>query len=675
MHIVVSDSAAARLDAARQFVLDGPAGLRSPDRFGVARRGRRLRAPGRPRPRRDVWPLSLQPDAAGRATRGAAAARDSVCRRPRRSASRRWRRGRCSTRTATGADVFRAGGANARISPRAGPNARRAGAGRWSSRRRLRVLPEAGRDLADLFERFDGQFQAASAVDRAAFLRVATEARGRRGDRASAGGRAPHAARRRRSPTPRNGAFVHALASRAPGRAGDDPRRRRHDPRGARRRWRRRRCSIAASAAGLDRVRRHLFADDGAAAAAIRSTRSSCSRRRAKGARRSRSRAGSCARRAAACRSIAWRSRCARRSTMPACWSTRSSAPACRSYFERGTRRPHPAGRAFLALIACALDDLSARRFAEYLSLGQVPDRHPPAARPPRFRRRATRCSARSASARNSRPRRTGRSNDRLKRPDTPARRAFRAPWKWERLLAESRVVAGQRSVGAPPERADARMRAAAPRARAHRTGVGAGSISSSARSTTSVSSRRSRCRSCGRWPRGRRRRRGPNGWICSTRWRRACCGGRTASCACSRICGRWAPIGPVTLDEAARVLAESAGDHRSRAAAAPLRPRPRRQPRAAARPQLRRRVHPGAGGADVSAETARGSAAARRGARSGSTPGCRCRRTARTWRNCSCGWRSARPSRACTSRFRPWRSAKDGRACRRSTRSKCGAP
>src|SRR4029079_9372154 len=42
-------------------------------------------------------------------------------------------------------------------------------------------------------------------------------------------------------------------------------------------------------------------------------------------------------------------------------------------YFDRGTRRPHPAGRAFLSLVACALDNLSARRFAEYLSLGQVP--------------------------------------------------------------------------------------------------------------------------------------------------------------------------------------------------------------------------------------------------------------------------------------------------------------
>jgi ATP-dependent helicase/nuclease subunit B len=43
-------------------------------------------------------------------------------------------------------------------------------------------------------------------------------------------------------------------------------------------------------------------------------------------------------------------------------------------FFARGTRRPHPAGRALLALLACAAEGLSARRFAEYLSLGQVPD-------------------------------------------------------------------------------------------------------------------------------------------------------------------------------------------------------------------------------------------------------------------------------------------------------------
>ena len=48
----------------------------------------------------------------------------------------------------------------------------------------------------------------------------------------------------------------------------------------------------------------------------------------------------------------------------------RAGIPA---WFERGTRRPDPAGRAFLALLACADESLSARRFAEYLSLAQVP--------------------------------------------------------------------------------------------------------------------------------------------------------------------------------------------------------------------------------------------------------------------------------------------------------------
>jgi RecB family exonuclease len=44
------------------------------------------------------------------------------------------------------------------------------------------------------------------------------------------------------------------------------------------------------------------------------------------------------------------------------------------AWFDRGARRPHPAGRAFLALLACAAEGLSASRFAEYLSLGQLPD-------------------------------------------------------------------------------------------------------------------------------------------------------------------------------------------------------------------------------------------------------------------------------------------------------------
>ena len=45
-----------------------------------------------------------------------------------------------------------------------------------------------------------------------------------------------------------------------------------------------------------------------------------------------------------------------------------------RAYFAHGTNRPDPAGRALIALLACAAEKLSAKRFAEYISLAQVPD-------------------------------------------------------------------------------------------------------------------------------------------------------------------------------------------------------------------------------------------------------------------------------------------------------------
>ena len=48
----------------------------------------------------------------------------------------------------------------------------------------------------------------------------------------------------------------------------------------------------------------------------------------------------------------------------------RAQVPA---YFFKGTSAPDPAGRALLALLACKADGLSAKRFAEYLSLGELP--------------------------------------------------------------------------------------------------------------------------------------------------------------------------------------------------------------------------------------------------------------------------------------------------------------
>ncbi len=107
-------------------------------------------------------------------------------------------------------------------------------------------------------------------------------------------------------------------------------------------------------------------------------------------------------------------------------------------FFARGTMRPHPAGRALLALLACAADGLSASRFAEYVSLAQVPDPDGPADGvwvPPADERRPP--------------------------PDVPAPEPVdgpmphpedvrviagtaRAPWRWERVLVDAAVIGGR---------------------------------------------------------------------------------------------------------------------------------------------------------------------------------------------------------------------------------------
>ena len=130
----------------------------------------------------------------------------------------------------------------------------------------------------------------------------------------------------------------------------------------------------------------------------------------------------------------------------------RAGIPA---YFERGTRRPHPAGRAFLAMVACALDNLSARRFAEYLSLGQVPafaGSAPAGATPTSedevFGALAERAVERTAANEQDRtPNELDRQNEgdhqnEREHPNDERHRSVRSPWRWERLLAESRVVA-----------------------------------------------------------------------------------------------------------------------------------------------------------------------------------------------------------------------------------------
>src|SRR5262249_34706881 len=117
------------------------------------------------------------------------------------------------------------------------------------------------------------------------------------------------------------------------------------------------------------------------------------------------------------------------------------------SYFARGTKRPDPSGRAFLALLACAADGLSAKRFAEFLSLGQVPDLDAAGA-PPTGRElwtgpedealgSAAEAARRAAAAEGeSGP---ADAESRLDADDVPVvAGTLRAPWKWEELLVEA---------------------------------------------------------------------------------------------------------------------------------------------------------------------------------------------------------------------------------------------
>ena len=118
----------------------------------------------------------------------------------------------------------------------------------------------------------------------------------------------------------------------------------------------------------------------------------------------------------------------------------RAGVPA---WFDRGTRRPHPAGRAFLAILACACEKLSARRFAEYLSLAQVP-------RLDEQRREAGFVMPAEEElglryAEDRAPDLQPPSSDLQPQFDEDAitEGTLRAPWKWETLIVESAVIGG----------------------------------------------------------------------------------------------------------------------------------------------------------------------------------------------------------------------------------------
>jgi RecB family exonuclease len=123
-------------------------------------------------------------------------------------------------------------------------------------------------------------------------------------------------------------------------------------------------------------------------------------------------------------------------------------------WFDRGTTRPHPAGRAFLAILACACEKLSARRFAEYLSLAQVPQLSGPRREFDFIVPDDDVLSVVSDAARrvqddgredppDSESKAPAGSSD----PDSSAAAvlagSLRAPWKWETLIVESAVIGG----------------------------------------------------------------------------------------------------------------------------------------------------------------------------------------------------------------------------------------
>jgi CRISPR/Cas system-associated exonuclease Cas4 (RecB family) len=124
----------------------------------------------------------------------------------------------------------------------------------------------------------------------------------------------------------------------------------------------------------------------------------------------------------------------------------RAGVPA---YFARGARRPDPAGRALLLLVDCALEKLSARRFAEYLSLGQVPSLGADGA-PPRGRDLWVGADEESLAPLAEL---TASDEDDPMPPEEPPpdseespvlEGTLRAPWKWEKLLVDSAVIGGR---------------------------------------------------------------------------------------------------------------------------------------------------------------------------------------------------------------------------------------
>ncbi len=120
----------------------------------------------------------------------------------------------------------------------------------------------------------------------------------------------------------------------------------------------------------------------------------------------------------------------------------RADVPA---HFGRGTRRPDPAGRALLALLACAIEEFSARRFAEYLSLGQVPagsgvGRREAGVEAPTRPEDVEALGLRPATSDQPSEGDQG-TGDAV--PDDAEPAARPSPWRWEAILNDAQVIGG----------------------------------------------------------------------------------------------------------------------------------------------------------------------------------------------------------------------------------------
>jgi ATP-dependent helicase/nuclease subunit B len=122
----------------------------------------------------------------------------------------------------------------------------------------------------------------------------------------------------------------------------------------------------------------------------------------------------------------------------------RAAIPA---YFTRGTSRPDASGRALLALLACASEGLSARRFAEYISLAQVPN--PAEAAESRSEDGWTPPQHDLIPAITESLTEEEQASEDAPLPaelegQSVVDGTLRAPWRWERLLVESSVIGGE---------------------------------------------------------------------------------------------------------------------------------------------------------------------------------------------------------------------------------------